>query len=302
MNIIKKYLGIFEALLSASLFGLIPFFFIPLHRVGFTTESSLFFRFLFASIIMVAITIVQKKKLCISFQNIFAIGIVSFTYFIAALFLFSALTYMPSGIVTTIFFTNPIFVMILTIMFLKERLETYKIIFSLTTVAGVALLSGFFSNVFEVHLLGMSLSLLSGFAYALYILGLYKIQIDNLCKEVISLYLFIICALMAGTYAHFTDTLMLPSTGFEWLLLFLSGFITAVLANVLLMSAISKIGSVLSSVLGAMEPITAVVVGIIVFNEHINLHVVMGILIVIISVILLTIIPMLRQEKQTSEF
>ena len=102
---------------------------------------------------------------------------------------------------------------------------------------------------------------------------------------------------MAATYAYFTDTFMLPSAGSEWLLLFLSGLITAVLANVLLMSAIAKIGSMLSSILGAMEPITAVVVGIIVFNKRLNIHVVLGILIVIISVMLLTVIPMLRQRN-----
>jgi len=298
MNIIKKYMGIFEALLSASLFGLIPFFFIPLYQLGFSTESHLVFRFLFASLIMIVITMIQKKKLCISLHNFFSIAIVSLTYFVAALFLFSALTYMPSGIVTTIFFINPLFVMMLTIIFLKEKLETYKIIFSLTTCAGVALLSGFFNTVSEVNLIGISLSLLSGFGYALYILGLYKIQIDNLCKEVISLYLFIICTVLASVYAYATDTLMAPSTGFEWLLLFATGLITAVLANVFLMSAIAKIGSVLSSILGAMEPITAVVIGIIVFNEHLNFHVVFGILIVIISVVLLTIIPMLRSRQQ----
>lgn len=298
MNIIRNHMGIFQALLSTIFFGFIPLFFIPLYQMGFTTESSVFFRFSFASLIMFIIVITQKRKLAVSYKSFFSILSVGLIYFIAALFLFSALTYTPSGIVTTLFFINPIFVMVLTILFFKEKLEPYKVFFSITTCAGVALLSGFFDNLAEVSMSGISLSLLSGIAYAFYIIGLYKLQVGNLSKEIISLYIFATCTFFAGTYAALTDTFMLPSSGFEWTLLFLSGFITVVLSNLLLMAAITKIGSVLTSILGATEPITAVIIGIIVFNEHINIYIITGIVIVITSVILITIMPMIRIKKQ----
>ncbi len=298
MTINRKCAGVLEALLSAGLFGLIPFFFLPLYNTGFTTESSIFFRFLFATLIMMLIALVKKQNIRISFKNLVSISVIAFTYYVAALGLFSALTYMPSGIVTTIFFTNPIFVMILAIFFLKERLEPYKVVFSLITCGGVALLSGFFDNMEHVDITGIFLSTFAGIAYAFYIMGLYKIQVDNVSKEILSFYLFIVSTSLAGMYAFSTDTFMLPRSSYDWFMLASSGLVTAVMANILLMSAIVKIGSVLSSILGAMEPITAVVVGIIVFHEAVNAHVIIGIVIVIVSVVLLTVIPMFRHRQQ----
>ncbi len=290
-----RIMGIWEALLSAALFGLIPFFFLPLYANGFSTESSLMFRFFFATLLLVILSVAQKKSFSIVRKDLFFIIGIGTVYYLASLCLFSALTQMPSGIVTTIFFTNPIFIMMLMVIFFKERLEMYKIFFSLTTVFGVALLSGFFDEMSEINTWGIILSTLSGFGYSLYFIGLYTIQDRNISKETISIYLFLTCTLCAFIKAVSSDTFMLADSGHAWFYLVLSGGITVVLPNVLIMSAIKKIGSVLSAILGALEPITAVLIGIVVFNEAFNFSIILGIAVVIVSVIFITILPALRQ-------
>ncbi len=294
----KKYLGIIEALISATLFGLIPFFFIPLHQNNFNLEPSLSYRFIFATLIMLVMALYSKKSLYIKLPHFLFIALIGFIYFIATVLLFSALTIMPSGIVTTIFFTNPIFVMIIMVFVYKEKLELYKIILSLITCFGVALLSGFFSEMSQINFIGLSYSALSGIAYAIYIIGLYKIQTFNLSKESISIYIFLTCAVSATIYSLYHNSFQIPSGLFDWYNLFMLALVPAVLANILLISCIKKIGSVLASILGAMEPITAVLVGVLVFNEAINISIVTGMLIVVVSVILITIIPNLRAGKK----
>ncbi|MGM9672257.1 MAG: EamA family transporter, partial [Bacteroidaceae bacterium] len=48
--------------------------------------------------------------------------------------------------------------------------------------------------------------------------------------------------------------------------------------------AINRIGSTETAILGATEPVTAVIVGIIVFSEHITVQSACGILLIVISV------------------
>ena len=62
--------------------------------------------------------------------------------------------------------------------------------------------------------------------------------------------------------------------------------ITAVLSNLTLVLAVQRIGSTLTSVLGVMEPLTAVFVGILVFNEPFTPALVGGVILISSSVTL----------------
>ena len=62
--------------------------------------------------------------------------------------------------------------------------------------------------------------------------------------------------------------------------------ITAVLSNLTLVLAAQRIGSTLTSVLGVMEPLTAVFVGILVFNEPFTPALVGGVILISSSVTL----------------
>ncbi len=294
----QRILGVFEALLSATLFGLIPFFFVPLHQNGFGIISTLSYRFTIAAIIVIIFSVLTKKSLKVGYKNVVPILLNGLVYFLATMFLFSALTYMPSGIVTTIFFTNPIFVMILMVLIYKEKLEPYKVVLSLITCFGVALLSGFFSDVSQINLFGLIYSIAGGLGYAVYIIGLFRLQSYNFSTEIISIYIFGACAIAATIFALLTNNFQIPSSNSDWLNLFGLSLLTVVISNVLLITSIKKIGSVLVAILGAMEPITAVAVGIIVFHEIMNTQILIGILIVIVSVILITIMPVLRSGKK----
>ncbi len=295
------FVGIIEALLSAVFFGLIPLFFLPLAHDGFSTAANLFFRFSFASLIMAFFACVQKRTFRLSFQQVILVTRAGFVYFLATITFFQALTLLQSGIATTLFFSNPFFVMLFMVLFFKEPFETYKFFCSLIICLGVALLSGFFEQHIEVNTIGIGLSLFAGLCYALYIMGLNTIQKEPISKAILSCYIFIICAVCNGLVALCTNTMMMPRTTFEWSMLFGTGLITAVLANILLIAAIKKIGSVMSAILGATEPLTALLVGIVVFHERMTLHMGIGIFLILASVLLLTWIPMLRIRHETKK-
>ncbi len=296
MVLSSRFLGIIEALLSATFFGLIPFLFLPIHEAGISPEANLIYRFAFAALMMLIPIKLKKQSLKIPLKTQLSISLGGFSYYIAALFLYSSLTHIASGVTVTIFFTNPIFVMILMAFFYKEKVEFYKIILSLIALLGIALFSGIFTSNMVVNSIGIGMAIFSSIAYAFYVLSLFMLQCTKASKEVVSFYLFSYCALFSFLYSMISNKFILPESSFVWLFLVLSALITAVLPNILLMSAIKKIGSVLATILGVMEPITAVFVGILVFDEVLNASIISGIIIVVVSVMLITLISLLRRS------
>lgn len=66
--------------------------------------------------------------------------------------------------------------------------------------------------------------------------------------------------------------------------LILLAIVPTVISNITLVLAVHNIGGTLTAVLGAVEPITAVCVGILVFSEPFTPNLAVGILLIIIAV------------------
>ena len=94
--------------------------------------------------------------------------------------------------------------------------------------------------------------------------------------------------IMPGLYAHALDQHKIGSIflGCAGLFLLLA-VITAVISNYTLILAVQRIGSTLTSVLGVLEPVTAVIVGILVFKEPFSLPLLLGIVLIAASVVLI---------------
>ena len=71
-------------------------------------------------------------------------------------------------------------------------------------------------------------------------------------------------------------------------------------SNITLVQAVHHIGSTLTSVLGATEPVTAVCVGVLVFGEPFTPHLALGILLIIVAVTLIILSNSIA-EKNSAE-
>ena len=67
----------------------------------------------------------------------------------------------------------------------------------------------------------------------------------------------------------------------------LAALIPTVVSNLALVRAVKSIGSTLTSVLGAMEPVTAVCVGIFLFGEAFTTSIGVGIALIIVAVMVI---------------
>ncbi len=289
--------GIGEALLSAFLFALIPFFFIPLYRAGISPESGAFYRLFFAAFFSLGMVIWRKHSLRITKQQLPSlIGIILSNTTVTIGF-FTSLTLMPSGIAATLLFTNPLFVMLFMFLFYKEKIELYKIILSLFTCLGIATMSGFFSTEIQLNFEGFSYIMVASVAYAMYIICISQAKKHNISNDVLSCYHFFISSMILLAYALFRDAFMLPKSSTEIASLIALALSTAFISNLLLIMAIARIGSTLSAILGTLEPVVAVCIGIAIFNESASLAVLGGVALTITTVASITLIPFLRGTR-----
>ena len=280
-DIVKGYLCAF---ISAFTYGLIPLFMIPIKKEeSFSVDATLFYRFLIASGAIVFFLFYQKERLRISFREGLIMNLLGILYALSAEFLFLAYDYLSPGIASTIFFSYPIIVALVLILFYKEKLTIPTLLSLLLVVAGVGVLS--IKKGEALNYIGLGISLLGALVYALYILIVNKVRIESSGVK-ISFY----SMLFSSLYFLIKSLLLRESIIISsWALagdLTLFAIITTSLSLVTLVYAVRYIGSTPTAIMGAFEPIVAVLISVGLFGEQLTPSLVIGGMVIIIGVLI----------------
>lgn len=280
-DIVKGYLCAF---ISAFTYGLIPLFMIPIKKEeSFSVDATLFYRFLIASGAIVFFLFYQKERLRISFREGLIMSLLGILYALSAEFLFLAYDYLSPGIASTIFFSYPIIVALVLILFYKEKLTLPTLLSLLLVVAGVGVLS--IKKGEALNYIGLGISLLGALVYALYILIVNKVRIESSGVK-ISFY----SMLFSSLYFLVKSLLLRESiTISSWALagdLTLFAIITTSLSLVTLVYAVRYIGSTPTAIMGAFEPIVAVLISVGLFGEQLTPSLVIGGMVIITGVLI----------------
>ena len=280
-DIVKGYLCAF---ISAFTYGLIPLFMIPIKKEeSFSVDATLFYRFLIASGAIVFFLFYQKERLSISFREGLIMNLLGILYALSAEFLFLAYDYLSPGIASTIFFSYPIIVALVLILFYKEKLTIPTLLSLLLVVAGVGVLS--IKKGEALNYIGLGISLLGALVYALYILIVNKVSIESSGVK-ISFY----SMLFSSLYFLIKSLLLRESIIISsWTLagdLTLFAIITTSLSLVTLVYAVRYIGSTPTAIMGAFEPIVAVLISVGLFGEQLTPSLVIGGMVIITGVLI----------------
>lgn len=292
-------MGFFYSMLSSATFGLIPLFSLPLMARGFSPATVLFYRFFIAAIVLGILLFLRGERLYTSRRNLAKLTCMSLMYAMAALLFMQAFKYMPSGVVATLHFSYPVMVMLMMIAFFHERFSAVTGVSVLLAISGVYLLSGGSpsASVADMSMTGLALALASALCNAIYIISICAARLNNMTGLALTFYVMAFGALCSLINALFTNSFQLLQSWQELTLVVLLAVITAVLSNYTLILAVQRIGSTLAAVMGVLEPVTAVVVGILVFSEPFSLSLVTGLALIAVSVILVMLGGHIRHRK-----
>ena len=277
--------GYLFALVSALTYGMIPLFMIPLKKLGFfSVDTALFYRFLIAAILILGyLVFYQKESVKINLKEGIVLSILGFFYALSAEFLFIAYDFLSPGIASTIFFIYPIMVALILGIFFKEKITLATTISLVIVVVGVGVLS--IKDNFEINYIGLFVSLLGALMYALYMIIVNKTKIKasgvkvSFYSMVFASLFFLVKTLILG------NSVVIPSLEIGTHLALFS-LITTALSVVSLVYAIKFIGSTPTAIMGAVEPVVAVMISVGLFDETLTFSLIAGVIIIISGVLI----------------
>ncbi len=280
--------GILYGLLSSASFGLIPLFALPVMLAGMEFESVLMYRFLLATIMMGGIMLFSTESFRITWKDLLPLLMLAVLYMMSALLLFWGYKLMSSGVATTLHFMYPVVTTIIMMVFFHEKASKWRLLAIALAIIGVYLLSGG-GDGGTLSKSGICIVLLSAVSYSLYLIAIDKCKVGRMKGTKLTFFVFLFGTLMLIALSGFTSGIQpIPSFQTAGNLLLLA-LIPTIVSNLALVQSIKIIGSSLASILGAMEPVTALCVGIVVFHEPITYGIGIGVAFIIAAVTLIIV-------------
>ena len=288
----KQTLGLINGIISVISFGLIPLFSIPVIAAGMGNVSILVYRFLFGSLAMLGMLLLKKTDLRVSLSELCRIAILSLFYIGTALATLECYHYLSSGIATALVYTDPIWCAIIGLIFLGDRFSLKLTSSCLFATLGVMMMTGVFTEDGTFSALGLFWGLLSGLSYALYLIFVPRLRLKRIPSLKLTFYVFFIGMLILAAYAILKEgNIEIVTNPTCWTNLILLGLIPTALSNICVTMSLRLVDSTIVAILGAFEPLTAMVIGIVILGDSWSIMSLGGTFLILLAVAMLTILP-----------
>ena len=285
----SKTIGILCAILSAVCYGTNPFGALPLYEGGVNTATVLAHRFGLAVILLAVIMLIKRIDFKVTrreFKVLFSLGVLfaasSITYY-------QSFHFMDAGIASTILFVYPVMVAVIMALFFKEKVTSMTVMAIVLSLVGIGLLYKGGAGV-SLSVIGIVLCILSSLAYAIYIIVVNQSSIQMSSFKV-TFYAMLVCEITLILYSFTSPELylhVLPSPR-AWSFAVWLSIVPTILSLVFMTVAVHHVGATPTAILGALEPLTAVTIGVIIFGETLTPRLVVGIIFILFAVMLVVL-------------
>ena len=285
--------GLFYASVSSASFGFSPLFSLALITAGLTDFDILSYRWLIAGLVLMIYAFAKKKSLRLnSFDEAWKIILLSVLRAITSVTLLIGYINISSGIAATLNFMYPVIVTLAMVVFFREKRSMVDYVAIIASIFGVYLLASGESIVAHGGntKLGLICSLISAFSFAAYYIIMKQVKADKIevvkfttWVMMLSAVYFIICAFI------FNGKLTIITDMKSWLNALGLGLWATMVSNITGVKGIRRIGPTMTSILGALQPVTAVILGVLFLGEHLYLKSLIGISIILIAVCIIVL-------------
>lgn len=292
-----KNIGIITGVMAGISFGLIPLFSIPVINAGIGDTTILLYRFLFGCLGMLVALLYRRIDLRLSKGDVARVSILSLFYIGTAMTTLESYKYLSSGVATALVYTDPIWCSLIGITFLHEAFS--KRITSAVVLAtlGVMMLTGVFTEDIRFSAIGVTWGLLSGLSYALYLIFIPRLRIGKMPSLKLTFYVFCIALIMLTAWDIIAEGgIQTPKTAVCWMDLILLGLIPTAFSNICVTMSLKMIDSTIVAILGAFEPVTAMIIGILVLGDPFSFFSICGTVLILFAVSILTVLPKLKAK------
>ncbi|MEQ2401464.1 DMT family transporter [Peptoniphilus hominis (ex Hitch et al. 2025)] len=272
------------AIISASIFGLMPFMTIVMYNYGCNSLSAVFYRFFYSALVLYVLALKESKgKLTYTKKELKQLMFLSLNFILTPIFLFASYTYINSGVSTTLHFLYPVIIAITHIIISHTKVKLNEILSLASASIGIVLLIDIKG---EANIYGVVLAILSAITFAIYSIyfelsgltkmGSYKLSFFTASST--SLTALILCLVKGEFFFILDKNFILFSIIYSLLILFFG--------ILYYQKSIRIIGAKDTSILSTLEPVISVFIGTFFLGQKTNLKMLLGVIFIIISAII----------------
>ncbi len=280
--------GIFYAAISSISFGFSPLFSLGLIAAGLSNFDVLSYRWMVAAFVLVVYALCKKKSLRISsFDEAWKIALLSALRAITSITLLIGYANIASGVASTINFMYPVIVTMTMMIFFGEDKSWINVGAIALSIFGVYLMSS--GEGLRVEggntELGLACSLISAISFAAYYVVMKQVKADKIEVVKFTTWVMLLSAIyfiIAGIVVE--GKISIVTDGKLWMYILGLGLWATMVSNFTGVKAVRRIGPTLTSILGALQPLTAVILGGLFLDEHLGPKTIGGIALIMIAV------------------
>ncbi len=279
----KRTKGFLFGAIAAATYGMNPLFALPLYSDGLSACDVLLYRYIFATIILFLMIKWRGQRMAISRRQVAPLAGLGLLMGLSSLLLFESYNFMAAGIASTMLFVYPLMVALIMTFVFHERLSPITICCIVMAFAGIVLLyKG--ENGATLSAIGTALVMGSALSYAIYLVWVNRPGLKDIPTLVLTFYviLFGTSIFIADKFIH--PSLNVPSSPLLWGCAISLGLLPTAISLVCTTLAIHNIGSTPTAILGALEPLTAVFFGILLFGESLTVRDMAGLCLILVAV------------------
>lgn len=280
--------GLFYAAISSISFGFSPLFSLGLIAAGLSNFDVLSYRWMVAAVVLVIYALCKKKSLRISsFDEAWKVALLSALRAITSITLLIGYANIASGVASTINFMYPVIVTMTMMIFFGEDKSWINVGAIALSIFGVYLMSS--GEGLRVEggntELGLACSLISAISFAAYYVVMKRVKADKIEVVKFTTWVMLMSAIyfiIAGIIVH--GKINIVTDGKLWMYILGLGLWATMISNFTGVKAVRRIGPTLTSILGALQPLTAVILGGLFLDEHLGPKTIGGIALIMIAV------------------
>ena len=282
----NKTKGFILGAIAAASYGMNPLFTLPLYSAGMSVDTVLFYRYSLAVIVLGIMMKFQKQSFAIKRVDVLPLCIMGLLFAFSSLFLFMSYNYMDAGIASTILFVYPVLVAIIMAVVFKEKVSPITMFSIALAFVRISMLCKSPGGQ-TLSLVGITFVFLSSLSYAIYIVGVNRSSLKDMPIAKLTFYVLLFGLSVYVVRLQFCTELQVIPTPMLWINAVSLAVFPTVISLVTMTKAIHYIGSTPTAILGALEPVTALFFGVLVFGEQLTPRIILGILMVITAVTLI---------------
>ncbi len=290
----KQQSGIGTAfiILAGIFWGSMGIFVRKLDGYGFSSIQIVLIRVTLAALIFAMVLLIKDRSgFKISLKDIplfMGLGFGSILFFTVCYF--TAINMMPLSTAAILLYTSPVWIMLMSILFFREKMDTRKLLALALAFAGCVLVSGISGE--GMTLTGLLVGLGSGIGYGLYsILG--KIALRRYSPFTVTTYTFIFAAVgswiicrPADMFSRFSGA---QDLGFLCVFCILTALITAVIPFLAYTLGLERVEASKAGIIATIEPMVATLIGIVYFAEPLTIISGIGMILILAAVVILNL-------------